>query len=120
MEPTNPVIQLCIQGALAEFEHRIDDARALYQLAWESHADDYEACIAAHYLARFQDTPEETLRWNQLALEHANAANDERVEEFYPSLYLNLGRSHEILGDKGEAQRYYALAAELGVIHQQD
>jgi len=120
MDTTNPIIQLCIQGALAEFEHRIDDARALYQQAWDLHADDYEACIAAHYMARFQDTPEETLHWNQIALEHADAINDERVEEFYPSLYLNLGRSHEVLGDQAEAQRYYDLAAELGVIHQPD
>ena len=120
MDTTNPVIQLCIQGALAEFEHRIDDARMLYRQAWDLHADDYEACVAAHYMARFQDTPEETLRWNQIALEQANAVSDERVTEFYPSLYLNLGRSHEVLGDQIEAQRYYELAAELGVIHQPD
>jgi len=120
MDTTNPVIQLCIQGALAEFEHRIDDARVLYQQAWDLHADDYEACVAAHYMARFQDIPEETLRWNQIALERAYAVSDERVTEFYPSLYLNLGRSHEVLGDQMEAQRYYELAAELGVIHQPD
>jgi len=120
MDTTNPVIQLCMQGALAEFEHRLDDARALYQQAWDLHADDYEACIAAHYLARFQDSPEETIRWNQIALECADAVNDERVVEFYPSLYLNLGRSFEILGNQREAQRYYDLAAELGIIHQPD
>lgn len=118
MDTTNPIIQLCIQGALAEFEHRVDDARALYRKAWELHADDYEACIAAHYVARFQDSPEESLYWNQVALDHANAVNDERVEEFYPSLYLNMGHSHEVLGDHEEAQRYYELAAELGAIHQ--
>ena len=120
MDITNPVIQLCIQGARAEFEKRTEDARALYQQAWDLHADDYEACIAAHYLARFQDTPEETLRWNQIALERANAVNDERVAEFYPSLYVNLGHSYETLGNQSEAKRYYELAAELGVIHQPD
>jgi tetratricopeptide (TPR) repeat protein len=120
MDVTNPIIQLCVQGALAEFEHRTDDARALYQQAWDLHSDDYEACIAAHYLARFQNTPEETLRWNQSALAHADAAGDERVREFYPSLYLNLGRSNEVLGNQNEAQRYYDLAAELDAIHQPD
>jgi len=120
MDTTNHVIQLCMQGARAEFEHRLDDACALYQQAWDSHADDYEACIAAHYLARFQDTPEETLRWNQIALERANAVNDERVREFYPSLYLNLGQSHELLGNHDKSKRYYDLAAELGVRHQPD
>ena len=120
MDTTNPIIQLCMQGALAEFEHRLDDAAALYQQAWDLHAGDYEACIAAHYVARFQDDPKEKLRWNQIALERANSVNDDRVAEFYPSLYLNLGRSHEILGNQNEAQRYYDLAAEMGVIHQLD
>jgi tetratricopeptide (TPR) repeat protein len=120
MDTTNPVIQLCIQGALAELEKRRDDARALYQQAWNLHGDGYEACIAAHYLARFQDTPEETLHWNQVALEHAIAVGDERVAEFYPSLYLNLGRSHEILENMDKAQSYYHLAAKLGVVHRPD
>lgn len=117
MDTSNPVIQLCIQGARAEFEHRVDDARALYQQAWDLHADEYEACIAAHYMARFQGTPEKTLRWNQIALERANAVNDERVTEFYPSLYLNLGQSNEVLGNQDKAKMFYDLAAEFGVVH---
>ena len=120
MDITNPIIQLCIQGSRAEFEHRLEDARALYQQAWDSHRDDYEACIAAHYLARFQDSPEDILRWNELALEHAQAVKDERVDEFYASLYLNLGNAHEKLGNQDEAQKYYDLAAKLGVVHQDE
>jgi hypothetical protein len=120
MDTNNPIIQLCMDGTRAEFEHRIDDAHSLYQQAWDAHTDNYEACIAAHYVARFQDTAEETLRWNQIALDHANAVDDERVREFYPSLYLNLGRSYEIVENQGETQKYYGLAAELGAIHQPD
>jgi hypothetical protein len=120
MDINNPVIQLCIEGTRAEFEHRPDDARQLYLQAWEAWTDDYEACIAAHYVARFQETPEETLRWNQLALDHANAVPDEKVKDFRPSLYLNLGHSYETLGDSVNAQRYYQLAADLGVTHQPD
>ena len=120
MDLTNPVIQLCIQGSRAEFEHRIDDACLLYEQAWEARTDDYDACVAAHYVARFQDTVEKSLYWNQLALTHANAVNDEKVREVYPSLYLSLGRSHELAGDQGEAQRYYDLAADLGFIHQRE
>jgi hypothetical protein len=120
MDISNPVIQLCTAGARAEFEHRIEDAPILYQQAWEAHTDDYDACIAAHYVARFQDSAEESLRWNQIALEHADAVNDDRVKDFYPSLYLSLGRSYELMGNQGEAQRYYDLAAALGVVHQPD
>jgi hypothetical protein len=117
MDINNPVIQFCMDGARAEFEHRIADARILYQQAWDARADDYEACIAAHYVARFQDSVEESLRWNQLALSHAEAVNDERVKEFYPSLYLCLGKSYEELKDRPNAEKYYNLAAELGIIH---
>jgi hypothetical protein len=53
-------------------------------------------------------------------LNHANAVTDERVKEFYPSLYLNMGQAYENLGNPVEAQRYYKLAADLGFIHQQD
>lgn len=120
LDLSNLVIQLCTAGERAEFKLHIEDARLLYQQAWDAHTDDYEACIAAHYVARFQDSVEESLRWNQIALERASAVNDERVKEFFPSLYLSLGRSHELAGDQGEAQRYYDLAAELGVVHQRD
>lgn len=88
MDTTNPVIQLCIQGTRAEFEHRREDAHGLYLQAWAASTDNHEACIAAHYVARFQETPQESLQWNQIALDRAMAVNDERVTEFYPSLYL--------------------------------
>ena len=120
MDTDNPVIQFCMAGTRAEFEHRIEDARLLYRQAWEACKDDYEACIAAHYVARVQGSLEESLRWDQVALEHARAVDDERVKDFYPSLYLSLGHSYESVGNQSEAQRYYELAAVLGVIHQPD
>jgi len=117
MDSNNPVIKLCVEGTRAEFQGRIDEARACYQKAWEAVQDDYDACIAAHYLARHQDHPEERLHWNRVSLEKAEAAGDERVQDFYPSLYLNMGQSHELLGNQVEAKRYYDLAAKLGVVH---
>lgn len=109
-----------MEGTHAEFEKRINDACILYQQAWEASTNDYEACIAAHYVARFQESAEETLRWNQLALEHANKVKDGSIKDFYPSLYVNLGYSFEILGNQAESQKYYDLAKNLGIIHQQD
>lgn len=120
MDISNPVIQLCMDGTRAEFEHRLEDARVCYQQAWEARTDDYDACIAAHYVARFQDTAAESLRWNQLALAHADAVKDDRVKDFYPSLYVNLGHAHEVVGNTSKAQHYYELAAALGVVHQPD
>lgn len=118
MDPKNPVVRLCIDGARLEFEGRIDDAREVYRQAWAAAEDDFEACIAAHYVARFQEDPEETLRWNREALARAEAVGDERVEAFYPSLYVNLGQAHEALGERAEAERFYRMAADLGLVHQ--
>ena len=120
MDVDNPVIQLCLVGTQAEFEGRLDAARAAYRQAWELAKDDYDACMAAHYVARLQSDPAVTLHWNQVALARAEAVDDERVRGFYPSLYLNLGQSHEELGHEAEAQRYYALASDLGFEHQVD
>ncbi|RPI30739.1 MAG: hypothetical protein EHM70_13165 [Chloroflexota bacterium] len=117
MDLNNPVVKLCAEGAQAEFQGRLPDARTLYWQAWEMAKDDYEACIAAHYVARFQESPEEALRWNQEALDRANAVDPELVKDFFPSLYVNMGRSFELLGNQAEARRYYDLAAGLGCIH---
>lgn len=54
MDLDNPVIQLCMKGTQAEFEGQPENAHAFYLEAWELARDDYEACIAAHYVARHQ------------------------------------------------------------------
>ena len=109
MDPNNPVVKLCAEGMQAEGEGRLEAAQATFQQAWDTRQDDFEACIAAHFMARHQP-PAATLHWNQVALHHAEAVNDERVHGFYPSLYLNLGWAHEQLGDFVEAGHYYELA----------
>lgn len=111
MDPENPVVKLCAAGMAAEGEGRGADAKALFEQAWDSRRDDFEACIAAHYVARHQATPEATFEWNERALQHAQAAGDERVRGFFPSLYLNYAHSLEQLGRTREACSYYGLAA---------
>jgi tetratricopeptide (TPR) repeat protein len=118
MDTDNPIVKLCAAGSRAEYEGRPAEARTLYQQAWDTARDDYEACIAAHYLARMQANPEQALRWNQVALAHAEAVPDERVQNFYPSLYVNLGYAYEILGNQVESDRFYQKAAALGLVHQ--
>ncbi|MFE7568235.1 hypothetical protein ACFU76_14950 [Streptomyces sp. NPDC057539] len=112
MDPDNPVVQLCAQGMRAEAEGREDDARELFLRAWEAAGDDFEACVAAHYLARHQPTPEETLRWNQECLTRADRVGDERVRGFYASLHGNMGRAQLALGRPGQARAHFRSAAE--------
>jgi hypothetical protein len=117
MDLENPVIKFCVEGTQAEFQGQIDKARSLYQQAWEAVQNDYDACIAAHYMARHQENLNDRLSWNQLALDRANLVKDGSIQDFYPSLYLNMGQSFELLGNDVEAKRYFDLAANLGAIH---
>jgi hypothetical protein len=89
---------------------RFAEASVLFMQAWHQGQSDIDFCIAAHYVARHQKNPEDTLHWNQVSLSHAQAVNDEQILGFYPSLYLNIGHSFEVLGDLYEAKRYYMMA----------
>jgi tetratricopeptide (TPR) repeat protein len=112
MDPNNPIVKLCAAGIAAEAEGRAEDAKALFEQAWAESRDDFEACIAAHYLARHQPTLAAELEWNRMAVDRADRVADERVRDFYASLYLNLGHSLEKLGRAAEACELYERAAE--------
>ena len=101
IDPENRVVKLCAAGVAVEGDSNL--ARELFTRAWELCTDDWERSIAAHYLARHQPNAQETLRWNQRALEHAQAAPNGAAEEFLPSLYLNLAESYRHLGRYDEA-----------------
>jgi len=113
MDRNNPIVRLCVQGMELEACGRFDDAAQLFLNAWSQSTNDFERCIAAHYVARHQKNPVDTLLWNQRSLNHANAVFDDRVGGFYPSLYLNMGRAHEDLGNREDAERFYAMAASV-------
>ena len=117
-KPTSAAVALCIQGTQAEFERRLDDARQLFKQAWDAAVDDHDACVAAHYVAHLEEDPHRALHWDQVALERARRCGDARVEGYLPSLYVNLGKSHERVGDRQRAEEFYALAASLGLVHQ--
>jgi hypothetical protein len=113
MNSSDPVIQLCMKGMECEGKGDLDSASQLFMEAWDQGSNDFERCIAAHYVARHQKNPMDRLVWNQRSLDHANAVHDDRVREFYPSLYLNIGKAHEDLGNRGDAERFYEMAAKV-------
>jgi tetratricopeptide (TPR) repeat protein len=110
MDPDNTIVKLCVQGMECESSGRLAEALGLFVSAWMQSKDDFERCIAAHYVARHQKEPVDALLWNQRSLDHANAIPDDRVREFYPSLYLNMGKAHEDLGNREDAKRFYQTA----------
>ena len=85
--------------------------RSAEPASWGARSNDFEGCIAAHYLARTQTDEHERFRWNAGALARADASDPNLTRGFYPSLLLNLGRSREVLGNLGEARRFFQQAA---------
>ena len=110
MDLTNPVVALCAQGMAVEGTP--DEALRLFEQAWAIRRDDFEAAVAAHFLARHQSTADATLHWNTLAVQHAEADPDGRTGELLASLYLNLGDSHARLGQTVPARAAVRRAAE--------
>jgi len=110
IDHNNAIVQLCAEGIMTEGEGKISEAHQLYQQAWNSARDDFEKFTAAHYLARTQTDPLENLKWNEVALNHALILNNGISEMCYPSLYLNVGKSYEDIGNIAEALKNYQLA----------
>lgn len=117
MNINDPVIKLCIEGSSAELERNIDLSKELYKQAWIKAETPYQKCIAAHYMSRNIQNPKEELAWNIKALSYAKDTDTEEVQNFFGSLYVNLGASYEKLGDKNKADKYYKLAKRHGVKH---
>ena len=95
------VARLCVAGMAIDGDAAA--ARALFQRAWDARRDDYDASIAAHFLARHQPSLDESLHWNRVAAEHAEAVTDERAKPLLASLYLNLADSYLGFGDSARA-----------------
>jgi hypothetical protein len=103
------VARLCAAGMAVDGDAVA--AGALFQQAWDARRDDYEASIAAHFLARHQPSLDESLYWNRVAAAHAEAVTDGRAKPLLASLYLNLADSYLALGDSAQA----GIVAEQGV-----
>ena len=111
-DPQNRVVKLCTEGMDAEFAGDFAKAHEIFQQAWDNATNDFEAFTAAHYLARNQKDPADSLSWNIKALDHANSIEDDDMKMHFPSLYLNVARSYEVLGNLNKAGDYYRLAAD--------
>jgi len=111
IDPENPIVRVLADAAAREATEP-DAAAAAYRRAWDLATDDYERCMAAHYLARIQVSEDDRYRWNAVALEKALAVADGRADGFLASLRLNLGRSLEDLGRMDEARAEYGAARD--------
>ena len=108
--PNNKVIQLCVQGMNMAEKGEPEEARRLFLQAWNKSTNDFEKFIAAHFVARHQDEVRDKLSWLETALRFASEVNDDSVKSAFPSLYLNIAKCYEELGDDDNAKKNQQLA----------
>ncbi len=93
-----------------EGQGRPEEAKRLFETAWNEATNDLEKFTAAHYVARHQTSVADKLHWDQTALRLALNIKEKSVSDTYPSLYLNVARCYEELGDEENALKNYQLA----------
>jgi len=108
--PNNNVVRLCVQGMDAEGKGKPEEASRLFLQAWNEATDDFEKFIAAHFVARHQQTVADKLQWLETALQFALKTNNEGVKAAFPSLYSSIAKCYEDLRDRDNARKNYELA----------
>ena len=112
-DPNNKVIKHCLQGMDMKEKGEPEEARKLFLQAWNEATTDFEKFIAAHYLGQHQENVCDKLKWMEKTLQFALKINDDNVKGAYPSLYSNLAKCYEELGDLGNAKKNHDLAFSL-------
>ena len=107
--PNNPVIKLCIAGMGMEDQGKPEEASKLFLQAWNESTNDFEKFTAAHYVARHQENTPDKLKWFETALKYALKINNVTVSGAFPSLYSNIAKCYEELGDTDNAKKNYDL-----------
>jgi rifampin ADP-ribosylating transferase len=108
--PSNHVVKLCIQGMDMEEKGRPEEASRLFLQAWNEATNDFEKFTAAHYVARHTKDVRDKLEWLETGLEFALKINDDAVQAAFPSLYANIAKCYEDLGDLENAKKNSELA----------
>jgi len=94
----------------AEGKGKPEEASRLFLQAWNEATDDFEKFIAAHFVARHQQTVADKLQWLETALQFALKTNNEGVKAAFPSLYSSIAKCYEDLRDRDNARKNYELA----------
>lgn len=109
-DPNNNVVKLCVQGMSMEEKGKPEESSRLFLQAWNEAGSDFEKFLAAHFVARHQKNVSDKLKWLETALQFALKINDDAVRNAFPSLYSNIAKCYEDLGDSDNAKKNYELA----------
>jgi len=108
--PFNNVVKLCLQGMAMEDKGHPQEAYNLFLQGWNEASNDFEKFLAAHYIARHQNTTTDQLKWLETTLQFALKVNNDTIKSAFPSLYANIAKCYEELGDRAKAEEYAELA----------
>ena len=108
--PFNNVVKLSLQGMDMEEKGKPGEALKLFLQGWNEATSDFEKFIAAYYVARHQETIPGKLKWLKTALQFALKINNDAVKSAFPSLYSNIAKCYEELGDRDKAKENSELA----------
>jgi len=108
--PFNNVVKRCLQGMDMEENGKPEEASKLFLQGWNEATDDLEKFLAAHYVARYQKTVSDRLKWLETALAYALKINDDTVKSTLPSLYSSIAKCYEDLGDPEKSKEHAELA----------
>ena len=103
--PNNNVAKFCVQGMDMEEKGKPEEASRLFLQAWNEATNDFEKYTAAYYVARHQQNVPDKLKWLETALQFALKINNESVSGAFPSLYSNIAKCYEDLGDFDNAKK---------------
>jgi tetratricopeptide (TPR) repeat protein len=109
-DPENNINKLCALGMQLEGEGKAEEAAGLFEQAWQEATNTTEKFTAAHYIARHQSSTADKLKWDETALNLALTINGDEIKTVYPSLYLNIAKCYEDMGNLNKALKNYQLA----------
>ncbi len=109
-DPNNNVVKLCLQGMSMEEKGNLEEAGKIFLQAWNEATNDFEKFTAAYYVARHQKEIHDKIKWLETALQFGLKINDHNVKAAFPSLYSNIAKCYEDLGDPTNAKKNHDLA----------
>jgi rifampin ADP-ribosylating transferase len=111
--PHNHVVKLCIQGMDMEEKDNPKEASRLFLQAWDEATNDFEKYTAAFYVARHQKSIADKLKWLETTLQLALNIHNDSVNGALSSLYSNIAKCYEGLGNLDNAKKNQQLATSF-------
>lgn len=111
--PNNNIVKHCLRGMGMEEKGKPEEASKIFLEAFNESTNDFEKFITAHYVARHQKNVFDKLKWLETTLQHALKTNNDTVKSAFPSLYFNIAKCYEDLGDLENAKKNYDLATSF-------